>query len=153
MNDASRAIGPKVAEVKAREKAAGHFELAYYASFAERVRETKRKILDFLSSAKRAGKQVVAYGAPGKGNTLLNYCGIRTDFIDYTVDRSPVTQGNYLPGTRIPILHPDEIARTRPDYLFLLAWNFKDEVMRQMAHVREWGCKFVVPLPEPEVFE
>jgi hypothetical protein len=147
----ARTVTPAVAAMKARESAAGHFSLDYYRGFEEKVKETKRKLLDFLIAAKRAGKSVVGYGAPGKGNTLLNYCGIRTDFLDYTVDRSPVKQGNFLPGTRIPICHPDKIAQTKPDYLFLLAWNFKDDVMKQMAHVREWGCKFVVPLPEPEV--
>jgi cyclopropane fatty-acyl-phospholipid synthase-like methyltransferase len=152
-DDASRRVTPAVAAARAEEKRLGHFDLAYYRGFGERVKETKRKILDFLIEAKRAGKSVAAYGAPGKGNTLLNYCGIRTDFVDYTVDRSPHKQGNYLPGTRIPICHPDKVGETKPDYLFLLAWNFKDEVMRQMAHVREWGCKFVVPLPEPEVLD
>jgi hypothetical protein len=152
-DDDSRPATERVAAWKAREAAAGHFDLAYYRSFDERVKETKRKILDFLIGAKRAGKRVAAYGAPGKGNTLLNYCGVRTDFIDYTVDRSPHKQGGFLPGSRIPIHHPDKIAETRPDYLFLLAWNFRDEVMRQMAHVREWGCKFVVPLPEPVVLD
>jgi hypothetical protein len=152
-DDISRPVTPTVAVMKAREAAAGHFSLDYYRGFEERVKETKRKLLDFLIEAKRAGKTIVGYGAPGKGNTLLNYCGIRTDFLDYTVDRSPMKQGNYLPGTRIPICHPDKIKETKPDYLFLLAWNFKDDVMKQMAHVREWGCKFVVPLPEPVVLE
>ncbi|MDB5296230.1 MAG: hypothetical protein JWO31_2213 [Phycisphaerales bacterium] len=151
--DYSRPVSPRVAAWKAREQAAGHFDLAYYRGFDERVKETKRKLLDFFVEAKRAGKSVAAYGAPGKGNTLLNYCGVRTDFIDYTVDRSPHKQGAFLPGTRIPIFHPDKISQTKPDYLFLLAWNFKDEVMKQMAHVREWGCKFVVPLPEPVVLD
>ncbi|WP_206294483.1 class I SAM-dependent methyltransferase [Humisphaera borealis] len=151
--DGSHPVTPAVEAMKAREKAAGHYSLDYYRGFDEKVKETKRAILSFLIDAKRAGKSIAAYGAPGKGNTLLNYCGIRTDFIDYTVDRSPVKQGNYLPGTRIPICHPDKISQTKPDYLFLLAWNFKDEVMKQMAHVREWGCKFVVPLPEPLVLD
>lgn len=151
--DTSRPVTQAVTAMKAREKAAGHFSLDYYSGFDEKVKETKRAILSFLIEAKRAGKTVVGYGAPGKGNTLLNYCGIRTDFLDYTVDRSPVKQGNYLPGTRIPICHPDKIKETRPDYLFLLAWNFKDDVMKQMAFVREWGCKFVIPLPEPTVLD
>jgi hypothetical protein len=136
-----------------REKALGHFELAYYDRFSERVKESKRRILDFLIEAKRAGKSIAAYGAPGKGNTLLNYCGIRTDFIEYTVDRSPHKQGNFLPGSRIPILDPSMIEKTRPDYLFILVWNLKDEVMKQMAHIRGWGGRFVVPLPEVQVFE
>ena len=142
-----------VQRVLQREKALGHFDLAYYDRFSERVKESKRKILEFLIEAKRAGKTVAGYGAPGKGNTLLNYCGIRTDFIDYTVDRSPHKQGNFLPGSRIPILDPSTIARTRPDYVFILVWNLKDEVMRQLSFIREWGGRFVVPLPEVQILE
>jgi len=100
-----------------------------------------------LIGAKRAGKMVAGYGAPGKGNTLLNYCGIRQDFIDYTVDRSPYKQGKFTPGTRIPIYRPDKIRETRPDYVFILPWNLKDEITGQMAYIREWGGKFVVPIP------
>ena len=116
-------------------------------TFAERVRETKRAILDFLIDAKRRGRTVVGYGAPGKGNTLLNYCGVRTDFIDYTVDRNPYKQGKLLPGTRIPIYAPDRIAVTKPDYLFILPWNLRDEIMEQMRSIREWGGRFVIPIP------
>jgi hypothetical protein len=140
-----------VQRVLHREKALGHFDLAYYDRFSERVKESKRRILEFLIEAKRAGKTVVGYGAPGKGNTLLNYCGIRTDFIDYTVDRNPHKQGNFLPGSRIPILNPSTIARTRPDYVFILPWNLKDEVMGQLSYIREWGGRFVVPLPEVQI--
>jgi SAM-dependent methyltransferase len=125
--------------------------LAFYASFGEQVKETKRKLLEFLISAKRAGKSICGYGAPGKGNTLLNYCGIRTDFLDYTVDRSPHKQGGYLPGTHIPIRAPEEIARTRPDYVLVLPWNLQDEIMEQMAIVRSWGGQFVIPIPEVRV--
>jgi SAM-dependent methyltransferase len=142
-----------VQRVLEREKALGHFELAYYDRFSERVKESKRRILDFLIAAKRAGKTIVGYGAPGKGNTLLNYCGIRTDFIDYTVDRSPHKQGNFLPGSRIPILDPSIIEKTKPDYVFILPWNLKDEITRHMAHIRSWGGRFVVPLPEVQVLE
>ncbi len=151
--DTSKPISENVAVVKKREEEAGHYDMAYYENFGEKVRETKRQILSFLIDAKRQGKRVAAYGAPGKGNTLLNYCGIRADFIDYTVDRSPHKQKNFLPGTRIPILPPSEIDKTKPDYLFILVWNLKDEVMKQMAHIRQWGGKFVVPLPQVEVFE
>jgi hypothetical protein len=112
------------------------------------VKETKRKLLEFLIQAKRAGKSVVGYGAPGKGNTLLNYCGIRADFVDYTVDRNPYKQGKFLPGTHIPIYHPDKIMETRPDYVLILPWNFKDEIMKQIAYIREWGGQFVVPIPQ-----
>ena len=140
--------GPRVAQLIAQERAAGLDELGTYAAFAERVKETKRKLLDFLITAKRAGKAVVGYGAPGKGNTLLNYCGVRTDFLDYTVDRNPYKHGKFLPGTHIPVLPPERIAETRPDYLLILPWNFKDEIMEQMAFIRRWGGKFVVPIPE-----
>jgi C-methyltransferase. len=107
--------------------------------------------LKFLIDAKNQGKSIVGYGAPAKGNTLLNYCGIRTDFIDYTVDRNPHKQGLFLPGTHIPIKSPDYIRETKPDYLLILPWNIKAEIMEQMAEIREWGGKFVVPIPEVEV--
>jgi hypothetical protein len=134
-----------------QEAEAGVTTLDYYAAFAERVRETKRRLLEFLIAARREGKRVVGYGAPGKGNTLLNYCGIRTDFLDYTVDRSPHKQGKFLPGTHIPIHPPDRIFETRPDYVLLLPWNLKDEIVRQMAGIRTWGGRFVVPIPEVAV--
>lgn len=116
------------------------------------MKQTKRRILQFLIEAKKAGKSIVGYGAPGKGNTLLNYCGIRTDFLDYTVDRNPYKQGMFLPGTHVPIYHPDKIQQTRPDYVFILPWNFKDEIMQQMALIREWGGQFVVPIPRYRSF-
>ncbi len=100
---------------------------------------------------KKEGKTVVGYGAPAKGNTLLNYCGIRTDFIDYTVDRSPHKQGHHLPGSHIPIYSPDKVAETKPDYLLILPWNIRDEIMTQMHHVKDWGCKFVTFIPEVQV--
>ena len=146
--DARQDTRPSVAALVARERAAGLDCLGAYAAFAERVKETKRKLLDFLITAKRAGKAVVGYGAPGKGNTLLNYCGVRTDFLDYTVDRNPYKHGKFLPGTHIPVLPTERIAETRPDYLLILPWNFKDEIMEQMAFIRRWGGKFVVPIPE-----
>lgn len=150
--DAGKPVTARVTDLRARELAAGVNRLDYYTSFSEKVKETKRKVLDFLIHARREGKTIVGYGAPGKGNTLLNYCGIRTDFIDYTVDRNPYKQGKYTPGTHIPILHPDRIRETRPDYLFLLPWNLKDEIMQQMAYIREWGGRFVVPIPEVRVY-
>jgi hypothetical protein len=115
------------------------------------VRETKRKLLELLISAKRAGKRVVGYGAPGKGNTLLNYCGIRTDFVEFTVDKNPYKQGKFLPGTHIPIHAPARIDEVKPDYILILPWNFKDEIMTQLAHTRSWGAKFIVPIPEATV--
>jgi hypothetical protein len=127
-------------------------KLNTYSTFGENVKETKRKLLEFLITAKREGKKIAGYGAPGKGNTLLNYCGIRTDFLDYTVDRSPFKQGKFLPGTHIPIYPPEHINETRPDYVFILPWNLKDEIMKQMAFIREWGGKFVVPIPELTVY-
>jgi SAM-dependent methyltransferase len=152
---ADNANQPTLATVAAlleRERRAGLQELATYAAFEERVRETKRRLLDFLIGAKREGKSVAGYGAPGKGNTLLNYCGIRTDFLDYTVDRNPYKHGKYLPGTHIPVLPPERIAATRPAYLLILPWNLKDEIMEQMAFIREWGGRFVVPIPEVRVY-
>jgi SAM-dependent methyltransferase len=140
-------VSDTVQALRQRELDAGFTRLATYAAFAERVKETKRAVLEFLIRAKRAGKTLVGYGAPGKGNTLLNYCGIRQDFLDYTVDRSPYKQGKFTPGTRIPIFPPEKIAETRPDYVFILPWNLKDEIVRQMAHVRVWGGRFVVPIP------
>ena len=150
--DSSKTITQRVTDMREMEIRAGFRTLERYRAFAEQVKETKRKILSFLIDAKRRGKSVVGYGAPGKGNTLLNYCGIRQDFIDYTVDRSPHKYGRYTPGTHIPIHHPDRIRETRPDYLFLLPWNLKDEIIQQMSHIREWDGKFVVPIPEIQVF-
>jgi hypothetical protein len=138
--------------LKQRELEAGFTNVETYRHFAAQVEETKRKLLEFLIKAKREGKTIVGYGAPGKGNTLLNYCGIRTDFLDYTVDRNPYKQGKFLPGTHIPIYHPDKIQETKPDYVLILPWNFKDEIMKQMASIRDWGGQFVVPIPEVRVY-
>lgn len=149
--DAAKPMSERAKQLRERELRDGVTRIETYSSFAERVKETKRAILDFLINAKRAGKTVVGYGAPGKGNTLLNYCGIRQDFIDYTVDRSPHKQGRFTPGTRLPIYDPERIRETRPDYVFILPWNLKDEITRQMAYIREWGGKFVVPIPEVKV--
>jgi SAM-dependent methyltransferase len=146
------AVGPSVQRVLANEREAGLDRIEAYASFGEKVKETKRRLLEFLINAKRDGKKLVGYGAPAKGNTLLNYCGVRTDFIDYTVDRSTHKQGLALPGTHIPICAPDQIRKTKPDYVLILPWNLREEIMSQMAYVREWGGKFVVPIPEVRVF-
>jgi len=150
--DTAKAVSDRVHELRTREESAGFATLERYHSFAEQVNETKRKLLEFLIQAKRAGKQIAGYGAPGKGNTLLNFCGIRTDFLDYTVDRSPHKQGKFLPGTHIPIYSPDHIRQTRPDYLLILPWNLKDEIMKQNAYIRDWGGQFVVPVPEVTVY-
>jgi 2-polyprenyl-3-methyl-5-hydroxy-6-metoxy-1,4-benzoquinol methylase len=150
-DDTSKPITQRVLELHTREEATGFTCLDHYFSFAEKVKETKRKLLDFLIATKRQRKSIVGYGAPGKGNTLLNYCGIRTDFLDYVVDRSPYKQGKFLPGTHIPIFHPDKIEETKPDYVLILPWNLKGEVMEQISYIRNWGGRFVVPIPEVEV--
>ena len=151
--DTTRAVLPAVDDLLARERAAGLDNIDTYRAFEEQVKETKRRLLEFLIAVKRSGKTVVGYGAPAKGNTLLNYCGVRTDFIDYTVDLSPHKQGHFLPGVHIPIYGPERIRATRPDYVLILPWNLKDEVMKQMADVRSWGGKFVVPIPEVRVLD
>jgi 2-polyprenyl-3-methyl-5-hydroxy-6-metoxy-1,4-benzoquinol methylase len=151
-NDLTQAPTERVAAVIAAEERAGLMTLGRYHAFAEQVRETKRALLDFLIGAKRKGHSIVGYGAPAKGNTLLNYCGVRTDFIDYTVDRSPHKQGRYLPGTRIPIYPPERIAETKPDYVLILPWNLREEIAEQMASIRDWGGRFIVPVPRVEVF-
>jgi len=149
--DTGRPVGERVVELRRREEAAGYRDLATYARFEEQVRATKRKILGLLSELKRDGRTIAGYGAPGKGNTLLNYCGIRSDFIDFTVDRNPYKQGLYLPGTRIPICAPERIDEAKPDYIFILPWNVKDEIVTQLGHARGWGARFIVPIPEPVV--
>lgn len=150
--DASLPVSSHVHDLKRKEETEGFAELKKYLSFAEKVKETKYQLLEFLISAKRQGKRIVSYGAPAKGNTLLNFCGVGKDFIDYTVDRSPEKQGCLLPGTHIPIFHPDRIQETKPDYVLILPWNIKDEIMSQMAHIRDWGGKFVTPIPEVKVY-
>jgi len=150
--DSSKPVDARVHELRGREEAAGFISLERYTSFAEQVNETKRKLLEFLIGAKRSGKRIAGYGAPGKGNTLLNFCGIRTDFLDYTVDRSPHKHGKFLPGTHIPIFSPERIKQTQPDYILILPWNLKNEIMEQLAYVREWGGQFVVPIPEVKIY-
>ena len=149
--NAETTVEASVRRLLEREDRLGYLHLKTYSAFTDKVRETKRKLLEFLIDAKRDGKTVVGYGAPGKGNTLLNYCGVRTDFLDYTVDRSPHKQGNFTPGTRIPIHPPEMIEKTKPDYVLILPWNLKDEIVRQMAHIGDWGGRFVVPIPELRV--
>ncbi|NOU66744.1 methyltransferase domain-containing protein [Paenibacillus sp. LMG 31461] len=142
----------RVDDLLKKEEAFGMYELSTYTAFAEKVKATKRAILEFFTKAKNEGKTIVGYGAPAKGNTLLNYCGVGVDFIDYTVDRSPHKQGLFLPGTHIPIYDPNKITETKPDYVFILPWNLKDEISKQMKHIYDWGGRFVVPIPEVEVF-
>jgi 2-polyprenyl-3-methyl-5-hydroxy-6-metoxy-1,4-benzoquinol methylase len=149
--DASKPVTQRVRAMHEWEKGQGVDDLDSYLHFEDRVRNTKRRLLEFLIAAKQAGKTLVGYGAPGKGNTLLNYCGIRQDFLDYTVDRNSYKQGKYTPGTHIPIHHPDKIKETRPDYVVILPWNLTQEIMTQLDYIRAWGGKFVVPIPEVKV--
>ena len=146
--DHTRPVTEHVRGLRATEEAAGLGTIDYYLSFAERVKESKRDLLEFFVRAKREGKSIVGYGAPGKGNTLLNYCGIRTDLIDYVVDRNPHKQGRFLPGTHIPIFHPDRIRETKPNYVMIMPWNLKTEVMDQMSFIREWDGRFVIAIPQ-----
>jgi SAM-dependent methyltransferase len=143
-----RPVSPRVAALLEAEAAAGLASADGYRDFGRRVAAVKRDLLRFLLDAAERGETVVGYGAPAKGNTLLNYCGVRSDLVAYTVDRSPHKQGRFLPGTRIPIHAPERILETRPDYVLILPWNLKDEVMRQMSAVRSWGGRFVVAVPE-----
>ena len=144
------AVTDSVKELLDREKELGMDRLEGYAGFEEKVRKIKQDLLSFLIEAKRAGKRVIAYGAPGKGNTLLNYCGIRQDFLDYAADRSDYKDGMYTPGTHIPIYKPDRIRETRPDFILILPWNLKKEITQQLAYVKDWGAEFVVPIPDLE---
>jgi len=136
-----------------RERARGLDSLKTYRSFEQRVRQAKREFLRFLIEAKTERKIIAGYGAPAKGNTLLVYCGVRTDFVEFTVDKSPHKQGLYLPGTLIPIKDPQELRRARPDYVVILPWNLKDEIMEQIAFIRGWGGKFVVPIPSVAIYD
>jgi hypothetical protein len=149
--DATRPVSERVTELRAREEAAGLRDVATYTRFEEQVRAIKRELLALLGGIKSDGKTIAGYGAPGKGNTLLNYCGIRTDFLDFTVDRNPYKQGRFLPGTHIPIHPPERIDEVKPDFIFILPWNFKDEILAQLAHARDWGARFIVPIPRPAV--
>lgn len=150
-DDTSKPVEVRVNFLKSLEIQKGFTNLDHYFSFAEKVQTTKRAILKFLIEAKEKNKKIVGYGAPAKGNTLLNYCGIKTEFIDFTVDRNPLKQGHYLPGSHIFIDHPDKINETRPDYLLILPWNLQDEIIEQMNFIRNWGGKFVLPIPSPKV--
>jgi 2-polyprenyl-3-methyl-5-hydroxy-6-metoxy-1,4-benzoquinol methylase len=142
----------RVTALKAKEITFGLDKLETYTQFGKQVQETKRKLLGFMLTAKSEGKSIVGYGAPAKGNTLLNYCGIGRDFIDYTVDLNPYKQNMSLPGTHIPIFAPDKLRETQPDYVLILPWNLKEEIMEQIAFIREWGGKFVIPVLEVQVY-
>ncbi len=146
--DDPRAPSQAVEALFARERAHGLDQIATYTQFGERVKKSKRDLLSFLIETKRAGKSIAGYGAPGKGNTLLNYCGIRTDFIDYVVDRNPYKHGRFLPGSHIPIFAPDKLSETRPDVILILPWNLKTEIAKQLAYTRDWGARLYVPIPD-----
>jgi SAM-dependent methyltransferase len=150
--DRSKCVTAEVVSLREKEEAAGLSRLESYSSFAERVKETKCALLEFLIQAYREGKQVAGYGAPGKGNTLLNYCGIRSELLAYTVDRNPYKQSKFLPGSHIPIFPPEQIRQTKPDYVLILPWNLKEEIMQQIDYIREWGGQFVVPIPRVKVY-
>jgi C-methyltransferase C-terminal domain len=151
--EAAREPTPAVAELLEREEAEGLLDPGRYRRFAANVVKSKRALLELLIGLKEDGKQVVGYGAPGKGNTLLNYCGIRTDFLDYTVDRNPYKHGRFTPGTHIPILPPEHIAETRPDAILILPWNLAREIAEQLAYTKEWGANLIVPIPTATVLE
>ena len=151
--DDSKPITERAIALRAREVEAGLTRIETYSRFADQVKQTKWKLLDFLIRLKREGRSIVGYGAPGKGNTLLNYCGIRTDFLEFTVDKNPYKHGRFTPGTHIPIFEPERIMQRKPDYVFVLPWNFKDEIIRQMASIRSWGGRFIVPIPEVQVID
>ncbi|MGI8510478.1 MAG: methyltransferase domain-containing protein [Gemmatimonadaceae bacterium] len=146
-----REVTQRVSDLREREQNAGLRDAATYDAFAERVRGMRCDLMDFFIKAKREGKQVVGYGAPAKGNTMLNYCAIRSDFMDYTVDRSPHKQDHFLPGSHIPIRHPDAISETKPDYVCILPWNLKEEVRKQLAGISAWGGMFVVLIPSVSI--
>ena len=149
--DQTRKIEASVERIIEMEKEAGLDSPAGYTGFAKQARDTKLALVEFLLTAARENKTVAGYGAPGKSATLLHYCGIGKDLIEYTVDRSPHKQGRFLPGTHIPIYHPDRIRETKPDYVVILPWNLKDEILEQLQFIREWGGRFVVPIPEVTV--
>jgi hypothetical protein len=151
VEDASKPVTSAVVNLRDRELAAGLDQMATYATFSEQVIESKRKLLELLIRLRREGKRVAGYGAPGKGNTLLNFCGIRTDFLEFTVDRNPYKHGRFLPGTHIPIYPVEQIRNRRPDYILILPWNLKDEIVAQLDYAREWGAKFIVPIPQAQI--
>jgi SAM-dependent methyltransferase len=146
-----QSVTSRVEELAERERGLGFDTLEGHRSFSRQVNETKWRLLEFLIARRREGKRIAGYGAPGKGNTLLNFCGIRTDLLEYTVDRNPYKQGQFLPGTHIPIKHPEVLEQDRPDYILILPWNLKEEIVEQLAYAREWGAQFVVPIPEVQV--
>jgi hypothetical protein len=151
--DAKHAVSPRVGALLAHEREIGFENVRYYSSFSAKVHRTKRELLSFLIKCKDRGAKLCGYGAPGKGNTLLNYCGIGTDFLDFTVDRNPYKHGRYTPGMHIPILPVSAIDEARPDYLLVLPWNLKTEIVESMRHIGQWGCKFIIPIPNVDIID
>jgi hypothetical protein len=152
IRDESKPLSEKVLALRRSEREAGLDRLGTYRRFRSRVCDIKCALLEFLIACRREGKTVVGYGAPAKGNTLLNYCGIGPEILPYTVDRSPHKQGKLLPGSRIPVYPPDKLAETRPDYVLILPWNLREEIAAQLSSIREWGARFVVPIPTLQIF-
>ena len=144
-------ILPNVQKVLDKEIEIGMDKVETYTKYHEQVKATKRAILSLLINLKNQGKSIVAYGAAAKGNTLFNYCGIGTDLVDYSVDLNPHKQNTYLPGSHIPVYHPDKIKETKPDYILITPWNIKDEIVKQLEYTKSWGAKFIVAIPSAEV--
>ncbi|MBK6521163.1 MAG: methyltransferase domain-containing protein [Bacteroidia bacterium] len=149
--DSSKPIGPNVAAMLQKEKDAGMLNIEYYKNFQVKVETVKNDLLEFLLKQKRAGKKVAAYGAAAKGNTLLNYCGIKNDMISFAVDANPAKQNKFMPASHIPIVQEDRIKKDKPDFIIILPWNIKDEIVKQLDYVNAWGCKFVVPIPKLQI--
>jgi len=147
-DNSSIPISESVSSLKEEERNFGLNNLDTYVNFQQKIDENKQKLLDFLTFCKENNKKVIGYGAPAKGNTLLNYYGINTDLLNYTVDRSPYKQGRFLPGTHLPIKTPDEISKDKPDFILILPWNLREEIIEQMSFVKDWGAKFIIPIPE-----
>jgi hypothetical protein len=153
LEDKSKTTSKRINDILKREKEFGILNIETYKNFEKKVKSTKRKALNLLIKLKDEGNTIIGYGAPGKGNTFLNYTGIRTDFLDYVVDRNKYKQGTYLPGTHIPIYSPIIIKETKPNYVVILPWNLKDEIIRQNMFIKEWGGKFITMIPEPNVID
>ncbi len=151
--DREKPVSEKVVAILERERQMQFEDLDGYLSFSLGVQQLKSDLVRFFLNCKKQGKKIIGYGAPAKGNTLLNFCGIRSEFLEFTVDKSPHKQGHFLPGTHIPIFSVDAIAKNKPDYLFILPWNLKEEIMEQMGFIREWGGQFVVPIPKLEILK
>jgi hypothetical protein len=149
--DASKPVTGRVGALLAKEKAAGMTALAYYDDFQQKALEIKLDLIHFLIGQKRAGKTVAAYGAAAKGNTLLNYCGIKHDLVDFVVDANPHKQNKWLPASHIPVVNESRLKELRPDYVLILPWNLREEITRQLAYIRDWGGRFVVPIPRLEL--